>query len=187
MASMNRTEAVGPTAAAKPSLAGERLVEGFAQWQDELLGMLWCVLGNRADAQDALQEAFLKCWRHRDQCGEVENLRAWVFCVTINTGRDLRAAAWRRRRRPLEDWSLALSDGRGGPEFDAVDRERLALLRRAVAALRPEEQEVFLLRQNGQLTYEEIGQRLGIPTGTVKTRMRLALTKLRETLDGREE
>jgi RNA polymerase sigma-70 factor (ECF subfamily) len=48
--------------------------------------------------------------------------------------------------------------------------------------LRPEEQEVFLLRQNGELTYEEIAETLDVPTGTVKTRMRLALSRLREVL-----
>ena len=53
---------------------------------------------------------------------------------------------------------------------------------RAVGELRAEEQEVFLLRQNGQMTYDEIAESIGIPTGTVKTRMRLAITKLRETL-----
>ena len=54
--------------------------------------------------------------------------------------------------------------------------------RAALAELRSEEQEVFLLRQNGDLTYEEIGKMLELPTGTVKTRMRLALTKLREAV-----
>ncbi|MEX1224345.1 MAG: sigma factor-like helix-turn-helix DNA-binding protein [Pirellulales bacterium] len=48
--------------------------------------------------------------------------------------------------------------------------------------LRPEEKEVFLMRQNGELTYDEIAAAVGIPTGTAKTRMRLALTKLREAL-----
>jgi RNA polymerase sigma factor (sigma-70 family) len=48
--------------------------------------------------------------------------------------------------------------------------------------LRAEEQEVFLLRQNGELTYDQIAETLGVPTGTVKTRMRLALAQLRAVL-----
>ena len=59
----------------------------------------------------------------------------------------------------------------------------MARLRQAVEQLRPEEQEVFLLRQNGDLTYEEIAQAVGAPLGTVKTRMRLALSKLRVSLE----
>ena len=64
----------------------------------------------------------------------------------------------------------------------AARNEQLLRLREAIRGLRDEEQEVFLLRQNGQLKYEEIAEAAGIPLGTVKTRMRLALTKLREAL-----
>jgi RNA polymerase sigma-70 factor (ECF subfamily) len=60
--------------------------------------------------------------------------------------------------------------------------ERVTRLREALKQLRPEEQEVFLLRQNGELTYDQIAEMLDVPTGTVKTRMRLALARLREVL-----
>ena len=72
------------------------------------------------------------------------------------------------------------------PEADAEHREQLQLVRRALAQLRPEEQEVFLLRQNGDMTYDEIAESIGIPTGTAKTRMRLALANLRNALSKRE-
>jgi RNA polymerase sigma-70 factor (ECF subfamily) len=58
------------------------------------------------------------------------------------------------------------------------------MVRRAVAGLRAEEQEVFLLRQNGGMTYDEIARSIDVPLGTVKTRMRLALGRLREALEG---
>jgi RNA polymerase sigma-70 factor (ECF subfamily) len=64
----------------------------------------------------------------------------------------------------------------------AEQNEQLQLLRNAITELREEEQEVFLLRQNGDMTYEEIATSIGIPTGTVKTRMRLALQKLRKVM-----
>lgn len=70
-----------------------------------------------------------------------------------------------------------------GPEVDAEQREQLEQVRQALHQLRPEEQEVFLLRQNGDLTYEQIASTIGIPLGTVKTRMRLALGKLRTALN----
>jgi RNA polymerase sigma-70 factor (ECF subfamily) len=69
-----------------------------------------------------------------------------------------------------------------GPQHAAAQHEQLERVRGAVRELRTEEQEVFLLRQNGELTYEEIASAIGIPTGTVKTRMRRALTKLRQVL-----
>lgn len=74
------------------------------------------------------------------------------------------------------------------PPHEELDRqERLALVQRALLDLRIEEQEVFLLRQSGQMTYEEIAVSINIPVGTVKTRMRLALEKLRAALDRKAE
>jgi RNA polymerase sigma-70 factor (ECF subfamily) len=158
------------------------LSDAFARWQGELLGTLYHLVGNTEDARDALQETFLKCWRHRDEVAGVENLKAWIFRIALNTGRDLRGAAWRRRRVPLaEDGIMNLVQP--APSEDRLERaERLDQLRRAVHDLRSEEQEVFLLRQNAELTYDDIATELGIPLGTVKTRMRLALTRLREAL-----
>jgi RNA polymerase sigma-70 factor (ECF subfamily) len=66
------------------------------------------------------------------------------------------------------------------PEAEALYRERLDLLRAALRDLRPAEREIFLLRQQADLTYEEIAVARGQPVGTVKTLMREALRKLRE-------
>src|ERR1700726_4640941 len=74
----------------------------FARCQGELLGTLFFVVGNLEDARDALQETFLKCWRHQAKLPEIENVKAWVFRIALNTGRDARSAAWRPKRLPLE-------------------------------------------------------------------------------------
>ena len=167
---------------AKSSVENPTLEEVFSRFQGELLGTLFHLVGNEEDARDALQEAFVKCWRHREQLPEIQNLKAWVFRIALNTGRDVRETAWRRRRRPLPEHET-LSDGDAPPPETKLERdEQLSRMRRAVRQLRPEEQEVFLLRQNGDMTYEQIGEALGIPTGTVKTRMRMALGRLRTVL-----
>lgn len=176
------TEPTRPTLSADDQQTGTLLEGAFVRYQHELLGMLFYVVGNREDACDALQEAFVKCWRRRDRLAQVENLRAWIFRIAMNAGRDLRTTAWRRRSRPLADEGLLSLAERASPESEFEDREQLAQVRRALLALRHEEQEVFLLRQNGELTYEEIARSINIPVGTVKTRMRLALSKLREAL-----
>jgi RNA polymerase sigma-70 factor (ECF subfamily) len=155
----------------------------FARHQDELLGTLFYLVGNLEDARDALQETFVKCWRHRDELGRIQNLRAWIFRVALNTGRDLRQTAWRRRRRPLAGEENMIDSVHDSPEAVVTKNEQLDRLRQAIRRLRSEEQEVFLLRQNGELTYEQIAVAIGIPTGTVKTRMRLALAKLRKALN----
>ena len=62
-------------------------------------------------------------------------------------------------------------------------KESIERLRRAILELREEEKEVFLLRQNGELTYEQIAEMRSCPVSTVKTQMRTALEKLRKVLN----
>jgi len=156
--------------------------EVFARYQDELVGTMFHLLGNVEDARDAVQETFIKCWRHRDGLPGIENVKAWIFHIALNTGRDLRRAASRRRRLLREGAEAMVVRVDANPLADLEQQDQLARVSRAVSDLRPEEQEVFLLRQNGEMTYEEIGRAIGIPLGTVKTRMRLALAKLRGAL-----
>src|SRR5688500_14758743 len=83
------------------------LEDVFAQYQSELLGTLFYLLGNLEDARDAIQEAFIKCWRNQDKLHEIDNLKAWIFRIALNTGRDIRETAWRRKKQALpEDESM---------------------------------------------------------------------------------
>jgi RNA polymerase sigma-70 factor (ECF subfamily) len=163
-------------------LHGLSLEEYFERFHGELLGTLYHLLGSMEDAQDALQDTFVKCWKNRGQLPEIQNVRAWMFRIALNTGRDLRQTAWRRKRESLVHEEATLPSPQAGPASSAERSEQLERLRLAVGHLRPLEREVFLLRQNGELTYDEIAQTLDIPLGTVKTRMRMALANLRNVL-----
>jgi RNA polymerase sigma-70 factor (ECF subfamily) len=162
---------------------GDALVAAFNDLRDELVSTLLYVLGNRDDAHDAAQEAFLKCWRARATLGEVQNLRAWIFRVGLNAAKDLQRSAWNRRAKPLLDEEFMLIGRDTAPTDRLEDEESLARLRVAIGSLRPEEKEVFLLRQNGNFTYEQIAELRQSPIGTVKTQMRSALQKLRKELN----
>ena len=165
-----------------PDPTGEAFVRAFNAVRAELVSTLFFVLGNHDDAQDVAQDAFLKCWRTRTSLAEVQNMRAWIFRVGLNAAKDLQRNAWRRRARPLA--AAAGSDHETQPSAaDTLeDKEALERLRQALMTLRPEEKAVFLLRQNGDLTYEEIADLRRSPVGTVKTQMRAALHKLRRVL-----
>ncbi|MBI1249668.1 sigma-70 family RNA polymerase sigma factor [bacterium] len=159
----------------------------FSGLHGELLGTLYHLLGNMDDAHDCLQETFIKCWRHREQLPEIENVRAWIFRIAVNTGRDMRMTAWRRKRQALGDQEQDVPSSEATPVHHAQRSEQMERLRLAVLELRDEEREVFLLRQNGDLTYEAIAETLSIPLGTVKTRMRMALSNLRQHLAPAEQ
>jgi RNA polymerase sigma-70 factor (ECF subfamily) len=176
-----------------PTGAGDRpppehpVVSAFNAMRDELLSTLVYVLGNRDDALDAAQEAFLKCWRHRDETGGVQNLRAWIFRVGLNTAKDLQRSAWNRKVKPMVTEEIMLAARDPAPGTALEDQEAVERLRQAIVALRPDEKEVFLLRQNGDLTYEQIAEIRNAPVGTVKTQMRTALIKLRRVLNPADE
>jgi RNA polymerase sigma-70 factor, ECF subfamily len=165
-------------------VGGQQLLRAFAEARAELTHTLVRVLGSADDAQDAMQEAFLKCWRGRERIGEVRNLRAWIFRVGLNTARDFQRNVWRRRARPLSDCPERSHPG-PSPADEAIHAETLDRLRAALRGLRAEERAVFLLRQNSDLTYDEIAARRCLPVGTVKTQMRTALLKLRGILQER--
>ena len=171
---------------APPAPADHPLVPAFNALRDELVSTLVYLLGNRDDALDAAQETFLKCWRARESLADVQNVRAWIFRVGMNTARDHQRSAWSRRVKPLLGDDLMLPARDDAPGTAAEDHEALERLRVAIAQLRPDEQEVFLLRQNGDLTYEQIAEIRGAPVGTVKTQMRSALIKLRKVLNPHE-
>lgn len=170
------------TGAAGVPSPGDMLLHAFTELRDDLVSTLWFMLGNREDAHDVAQEAFLRCWRAQASVPEVQNLRAWIFRVGLNVAKDLQRSAWRRRAKPLLGAEIMPIVDETGPGQSLEQQETLTRLRQALLDLRPEEKEVFLLRQNGSLTYEQIAELRQRPVGTVKTQMRAALEKLRRVL-----
>jgi RNA polymerase sigma-70 factor (ECF subfamily) len=175
----DRTPAPGGSPA-----TGERFARAFNEMRDELVGTLFHLLGNYEDAEDAAQEAFLKCWRRRDHLHKVQNLRAWIFQVARNAAKDFRRNPWRRRARLLTSAQAGRPGTGDSPVHTLEVCEAKERLRAALMVLRPEEKEVFLLRQDGFLTYAEIASLRRSPVGTIKTQMRIALRKLRQVLAG---
>src|SRR6185369_15637191 len=108
--------------------------------------------------------------------------RAWIFRIALNAAKDLQRSAWRRKVKPLQSTEIMPMVESMSPDRAVEERESLMRLRQALMQLRPEEKEVFLLRQNADLTYEEIAVMRRTPVGTVKTQMRSALQKLRRVL-----
>jgi len=163
---------------------GHPLALRFVALRERLAGTAYHVLGHRHDARDAVQEAFVRCWRARAGVDGVRDLDAWIFSVVLNTAKDLRRRRAVRRAGPLptED-AMHPTTLDPEPQASAERAETVERLRAAIGALPEREREVFLLRENGDLTFEAIASLLGIPVGTAKTRMRLALRRLREVLD----
>jgi len=162
--------------------ADEILLDTFNRTRDQLLGSLRRMLGNPEDAQDALQNAFLRCWQGRAAVPYVRNLRAWIWRVSLNAGRDLRDQVWRRRAKSLDAVEATACDAEESAADALVESEEKQRVSGALVHLRPEEREVFLMRQEKELPYVQIARQRGCPVGTAKTLMRMAVLKLRQTV-----
>lgn len=127
-----------------------------------LVGQLYAMTGNAAEAQDVVQEAFVRAWDRRAQLATVDNPEAWVRTVAYR----LAVSRWRKAR------NMAIAWRRHGPPPDVagpeVDNPAL------VAALRllPEEQRrAIVLHHLCDLSVEQVAAETGSPTGTVKARL----------------
>src|SRR5205814_719495 len=116
--------------------AAEAFVGAFNEVRAELVSTLFFLLGNHDDAQDAAQDAFIKCWRSQETLPEVRNIRAWIFRVGLNAAKDLQRNAWRRRAKMLGDAAPPEVAGDPSPSDVAVERETLDSLRQALFHLR---------------------------------------------------
>jgi RNA polymerase sigma-70 factor (ECF subfamily) len=167
---------------------GERLAQGdpsafaalYDACADRVHHALVVYLGSRADADDALQETFLRLARMRAKLADVENPVAYVFTVARNEA--MRLA---RRRGRREAYGMAPAADALFVEASAVDadaRDNAHSVAAALARLEPNLREVVELKVYSGLTIGEIGQVTGLPQGTVATRYRRALTALRRLL-----
>jgi RNA polymerase sigma-70 factor (ECF subfamily) len=156
------------------------------RYRDRIYRLVWGLLRNTEDAEDVTQEVFIKAFYRLGSFEGGSAFYTWLYRVAVNTAADWRKR-WRRRR------ALSLEDNPTGPEGveDRAPRpERLAHGRELGARLAealermPEKfRRILVLRDYEGLTYEEIGQVLHLPKGTVESRLFRARERLREVLE----
>ena len=148
-------------------------------------GLAFRVLRDTSLAEDAVQEAFMSVWRTADRfVAGRSKASSWILTFVHRRAVDLVRREERRRAEPLED----------APEVDlapGTDEEAWLRLRRervqsALRALPDQQREALELAYFGGFTQSELAERLGLPIGTIKSRMFSALARLREILDETE-
>jgi len=165
----------------------DAMAELVDRYQGELVGYFYHRCWDQMQAEDLAQTVFLKVFKARERYKVTAKLRTWIYRIAHN--------AWvdhLRRRRPavsldaergenggaLKD-ILAAEDEEEHEDRDDLIRERI---RSAVSELPQGQQDVFILANNQDMKYQEIGHVLGIPEGTVKSRMHAAVRALRTQL-----
>ena len=144
------------------------------------------MLGNREDAEEALQDAFVRAWRALGRCRDPERFDSWLFRILANRCRTRGARRQRYEATFVQD-AQALSSAPadrlpaptgGEPGWDKV-------VDRALALLDHDQREAFLLKYVDELSYEEMAALTGVRVSALKMRVKRAADRLRELLQER--
>jgi len=145
------------------------------------------ILNSREEAEDVLQEVFLQVWRRAADFDEKRG-RPFTWLVTLARSRAIdRLRALASRERVAQAGAREESEQISDAASDAIRAEQRDLVTNALAQLPDEQKRALMLAYFDGLTQSEIATRLGAPLGTVKTRMRAGMTKLRELLANKSE
>lgn len=161
----------------------DALAAFYDQTKGYAFGLILRVLGDAATAEEVLLDVYMQVWR---QAGSFDAGRggafAWLTTIARSRALDRLRAGKSQRRWEVEMEAAHDFRHAADVEEDAAAAELRRVVRAALAALPPGQREVIELAYYNGLSHSEIGARLGLPLGTVKTRIRLGMVKLRESL-----
>lgn len=159
----------------------------YEQYAPAVMGLALKMLGDRASAEEVVQETFWRVWRNAESfCEQQGAFPNWLFGITRNLAID----TWRRgksRPQPIfDDKEEQQLENNPDPQADVMESAWTTIkhvqVRQALSILPPNQREVVELAFFWGLTRQEIAEKIGVPLGTVHTRARLGLQKLREAL-----
>jgi RNA polymerase sigma-70 factor (ECF subfamily) len=161
--------------------------DAFARFYDAtsaaVYGLALRILRDRAEAEEVALDAFLQVWRDAARYDPRRgSALGWVLVVARSRAIDrLRARGPARRTETAFDEEEVADEAHGPGEASWISQQG-AIVRRALRELPGEQRVALELAYFGGLTHVEIAERLSLPVGTAKTRIRLGMMKLRETL-----
>jgi RNA polymerase sigma-70 factor, ECF subfamily len=158
----------------------------YDRWHSVVHGVVSRMLRQADDVEDVVEETFWQAWRQASRFDHTRGaVQTWLLTIARSRALDRVRALRRRREEPLEGDDgqvLVQQAAEGDPGQDAEASERRRIVGAALSGLPAEQREALELGYFGGLSQTEIAERTGQPLGTVKTRMRLALQKLRSQL-----
>lgn len=140
------------------------------------------MLGDRADADDALQSAFVRAYRNLAKCQDPSRFGAWLYQIVINECRTFGTRRGRRELRLVRDEAeleRALADDRSTDGMGLREE-----IQRALDELDPDQREAFVLKHVEELSYDEMAALTGVGVSALKMRVKRACDRLRELLEG---
>ncbi len=169
------------TALVMEIVAGDKQALGKLVERHKKLAYRWALglVGNKDDAFDISQEAFLRVYRSAKTFDSSKPFLPWFYTIISNLSR-----SWLRRRSATESRAVDLDDvsfllvDEATPEQEYARKEMVARLRKALLKLPFNDREIIMLQHFRGMSYDEIADLLGIPRGTVMSRLYYARKKL---------
>ena len=167
--------------------AKEKFVNLVKRFEKELFNFAYRLTGNRHDAEDLLQESFLKAYKYYFQLRDVSKFKEWIFQITANQFKNLLRKRRRERLSFPEDFEKNVTETleqapSKNPEESFVRRDNSKMLQDALAEIGPKMRTVLVLFELECYSIEDIANMLSISRGTVKSRLHYARRKLKEIL-----
>ena len=165
------------------------LAQLYDQTSRLVYGLALRILGDAGAAEEATLDVYLQVWRQAYLFDAARgNPVAWLMTLARSRAIDrLRSSARARRQEEPLEAAAQTADAACDPEQDAFVAERQRLIQAALDQLGPEQREVITVAYFSDLSHTEIAAHLGLPLGTVKTRIRLGMARLRDYLREFEE
>jgi RNA polymerase sigma-70 factor (ECF subfamily) len=163
--------------------------ELFERHRDAAYRVAYRVTGRHEDALDVVQESFIRAFERLGEFHHGSSFRTWLVRVVTNRALDLLRARKVRLAMPLDGEeddpgpAAVARDEAGQPGRELEARELADRLQRAIESLPPEQRAVFALYATGELTYGQIAETVGVPIGTVMSRLYHARRRLHELLE----
>ena len=153
------------------------------RYKAAVFGIALGILGNPHDAEDATQDAFIRAYENLHRYDLKRRFSTWLFTITANLCKN----KLRREKffAPLKSLSGLQGQAINDPAEQVAREERQALVQEALAALDEKYRAPLVLRFYGDLDYKEIAEALGIPEGTVKTRIHRGKLALKAWLEAK--
>lgn len=174
-----------PTVATRPLTSNERSVMDSDEFDalyrasfSSLVGQVYAMCGNRTEAQDCVQEAFIRAWDQRHKLDRASSPQGWIRTTAYR----IAVSRWRRARlaRRAPDRALQERGDQAGPGVDGV------ALAKALQQLPVEQRRAIVLHHLADLSVADVAREVGAPVGTIKARLSRGRAALADLLSDSE-
>ena len=162
------------------------------RYKDRLLNFIYRFMNDIDKAEDLVQDTFLKLYTHKHSYKEIAKFSTWLYTIAGNLAKTELRKIKRRKTFSVtdlsyEDQEFIISDVDTGPDEDIISRNLEKNIQSALNELPNEFRTVIILRDIQELSYEEISSIIGVPLGTIKSRINRGRLKLQKLLRDKGE